>query len=110
MQADLSADVKSLQEKAAQVARSFKAPANYQPNMPQNNMYLPNGELNPMFKAFQDAAQVLDKKVSVKYICFKHFVPCLPSTAKCYRGLGNLRRLKLADTSDCPRSKHILLV
>ena len=63
MQADLSADAKAAQERAAQIARSFKAPANYQPNQLQDNQYLPNGELNPMVKAFQEAAQDLGKKV-----------------------------------------------
>lgn len=62
-QVDLSATAKAGQAKAAEIARTFKMPANYQQNQLQNNQYLPNGELNPMVKAFQEAAQDLGKKV-----------------------------------------------
>ena len=68
VQSNLTAEAKSAQEKAIEIAKQLaKPPAGWQQNQPANS-YLPNGDPSALLKAAQDVAQSLNMKV-----------PCLPS-------------------------------
>ena len=79
----MAPEVREAQQRARKLAETMaKAPAGWQPAM-QGNAYLPNGELNPLVKAAQEAAMKLAMQVG-KLTSFARFQAFAAAAASSY--------------------------
>ena len=73
LQPDMTPEMREAQNKARKLAETMaKAPAGWQPAQGPNTSYLPNGDVNPLVKAAQEAAMKLAQQVRRAFVTRMH--------------------------------------